>query len=551
LIIDYLDGSAPADLETDLCIVGAGAAGIAIAQTFLGTSTDVCIIAGGGLAGTHRSQELYAGSSIGDSPFDPGLSRVRVFGGSCNLWGGGCIPLSALDMAHREWVPHSGWPLSYAELEPHYARARSFCRIESHDFAEGSFLAKPVRQPLSFDDEALVNRIFARSPIRFGETYLPQLERAPNIKVLLHAHLLEFLASPAGTAVDGARIGSLGGHRGQLRAKHYVLACGAIENARLLLLSNSVAPNGIGNDRDQVGRYFMDHPAGKLGSLFTKVPDRVTRPYDRSGGKGPAPAFPELCLSDQSQRTHRLLNGRVRPVAVEGRIPHGVHAVRRLRTALRSAAPGENVRVERQIEHALKLGVEPAAVAAAAGPESIGKLALQVGRGIGDIAAAVGRKLADKPAVKSKHVDLIGYFEQAPNPDSRVTLGEARDALGQRKICVDWRFTPLDLHTCRTATVLFQTRLAAACQGEFQPEPWLLEGSDVPRLRGTAHHMGTTRMATDPRQGVVDRHCRVHGIDNLHVAGSSVFPTGGWAFPTFTIVALSLRLAEDLKGLLA
>lgn len=182
--------------------------------------------------------------------------------------------------------------------------------------------------------------------------------------------------------------------------------------------------------------------------------------------------------------------------------------------------------------------------------QGVGKLGLRVGMGGWDIAHAVWRKLTDKPTVRSTHVDVIGYFEQAPNPDSRVTLGDEVDAFGQRKVCVDWRLTELDWHTYRTAAGLFGAELANSCGGKFEFEPWLQEGSDaVPQLRGTAHHLGTTRMSDDPNLGVVDRQCRVHGVDNLYVVGSSVFPTGGWAFPTFTIVALSMRLAEHLRML--
>jgi choline dehydrogenase-like flavoprotein len=149
-------------------------------------------------------------------------------------------------------------------------------------------------------------------------------------------------------------------------------------------------------------------------------------------------------------------------------------------------------------------------------------------------------------------VALVLRAEQAPNPDSRVMLDPERDVLGQRKVCIDWRLTELDRHTYRTAAHLFGEELARACGGRFQAEPWVDAGDGTPpRVQGTAHHLGTTRMADDPRLGVVDRQCRVHGVDNLHIAGSSVFPTGGWAFPTFTIVALSLRLADRLQKLCA
>jgi choline dehydrogenase-like flavoprotein len=145
----------------------------------------------------------------------------------------------------------------------------------------------------------------------------------------------------------------------------------------------------------------------------------------------------------------------------------------------------------------------------------------------------------------------MGYFEQAPNPNSRITLADERDLLGLPKVCVDWRLTALDRHTYRTAAALFGTELARACDGTYQPAAWLNEDDNtVAQVHTTAHHLGTTRMSDDPRQGVVDHRCRVHGIDNLHIAGSSVFPTGGWAFPTFTVVALALRLADRLRVLI-
>lgn len=545
MVIDYQDESTPADHEADICIVGAGAAGLAMAHAFIGRSLRVCLVESGGYGGEERNQALYEGQSVGSHAFDPVNSRMRVFGGSCNLWGGGCMPLSAMDLSSRDWVPHSGWPLSPAELAPYYQRARAFCGIEAHALDGDRFRISLRRPPAPFAD-TLVNQIFVRSPVLFGQTYRAPLERAPDLTVLLHANLLELEAAPDGRSVRHARIGTLSGRRGTVHARHYVLACGGIENARLLLLSDSVLPEGLGNRHDLVGRYFMDHPSGKLGTLHAKAADKLARPYGRQLGRGVARPFPEIALSEQVQRTHRLLNGRVHPFAVEGPVPRGLHALRGLRTALRSRPIDENGQLEARLCAAMRSDAPPEAPTRG----SLGKLALQVGIGMGDVAHAFARKLASKPTVRVSHVDLVGYFEQAPNPDSRVSLGEDRDALGQRKVRIDWRLTELDRHTYRAAAGLFGNELARACGGRFEPEPWLSDDDAIPaRVRGTAHHLGTTRMADDPRQGVVDRDCRVHGLDNLHVAGSSVFPTGGWAFPTFTIVALSLRLADRLKAL--
>jgi choline dehydrogenase-like flavoprotein len=548
LIIDYRSESVPADIEADLCVIGAGAAGLAIAWAFLGSGLRVCVVESGGLSGEERNQALYEGSSVGSTPFDPSISRMRVFGGSCNLWGGGCIPLGELHP--REWVPHSGWPFGYEELRPYYASARSFCRIESHDFTADSFLTRPSYPPLPFDERSVVNKIFAYSPILFGDAYRGDLERASNVTVLLHANLLGLEVAADGDSVRKARIGTLDDRRGTIRARQYVLACGGIENARLLLLSDSVVPQGLGNRNDLVGRYFMDHPSGKLGTIHTDDPQRLARPYDRNRDKRPVASFPEICLTDEAQRAHRILSARVRPFAIEGPVPKGIRALRELKSTLRARRISEEGTLASRLS-ARKNGEPQAAVrASAAGGDGLARQALRVGAGIGDIARAFVRKLARKPTVESDHVALVGYFEQEPNPDSRVTLGEERDALGQRKVCVDWRLTELDRHTYRTAAGLFGNELARMCNGRFQPEAWVASNDDsvAPAVYGTSHHLGTTRMDDDPGRGVVDRQCRVHGIDNLYVAGSSVFPTGGWAFPTFTIVALSLRLAEHLRS---
>ncbi len=544
MIIDYRSELVPADLDADLCIVGAGAAGLAVARAFLGTPVQVCIVESGGFSGEERNQALYAGTSIGEQPFDPGISRMRVFGGSCNLWGGGCIPFGTLGV--RDWVADGGWPFGYDELRPHYERAREFCRIESHDFDAESFLTRPAYPPLDFDPAQATNRIFAFSPILFGDAYRREFEQAPNIRVLLNANVLELEASAAGDAVVRARVGTLDGRRGTVTATQYVLACGGIENARLLLLSDSVVPAGLGNRHDVVGRYFMDHPSGKLGAVHAPDPQRLVRPYDRNRDKTPLSTFPEICLSPEAQQAHRILDARVRPFPVEGRVPRGILALREFKAARRVRARPESEALAERL-CARRNGEPLNGLYAPQEGHGMLRIGLRVALGAGDIALGLLRRLRHQPTVKSDHVALVGYFEQEPNRDSRVLLGAERDALGQRRVCVDWRLTDLDRRSYRAAARIFGDALSGACGGRFAPAPWVADESAVPEVYGTSHHLGTTRMHDDPAHGVVDRDCRVHGIDNLYVAGSSVFPTGGWSFPTFTLVALSLRLAAHLR----
>ena len=548
VIFDY-PSVASRDIDADLCIIGAGPAGLAIAHAMIGAPIDVCVIESGGYAGEARTQALCDGLSIGAHALDPGLSRLRAFGGSCNLWGGGCIPLAPLDVASREWVPHGSWPLAYAELETYYARAKSFCRIDEHEFRNGSSLCEPPRAPFRFDGADVVNRTFAISSVVFGTAYRDDIARARNVTVLLHANVLELEASPSASAVMRARVASLDGHAGCVRARHYVLATGGIENARLLLLSDSVAPDGLGNDRGLVGRFLMDHPAVRLGTLHVDDAERLASTYRHTASGTGTHACAEISFSDEAQQKQQLLNARTQPYAIEAPPPRGIAALRALRAALRAPARDESTRIGEAISAALRHAGAPAATGARAG---FGRNALAVGIGVGDVARAIVRKLAGRPTVESRHVDLVGFFEQAPNPDSRVTLGIARDTLGQRKVCVDWRLTALDWRTYRAASAIFGGTLAQALNGEFRPDPWLAGADgDAVEVRGRAHHIGTTRMSETPADGVVDTDCRVHGIDNLYVAGSSVFPTGGWAYPTLTIVALALRLADHLKRRLA
>ncbi|NII54946.1 GMC family oxidoreductase [Luteibacter sp. SG786] len=546
MIIDYLDPHAAGDYRADLCIVGGGPAGIAIALAFADSPFTVCLIEGGGFSGEDRSQSLYEGESAGDLPLDAGTSRMRVLGGSCTLWGGGCIPFSDDDLAPRDWVPDSGWPLRYADLAPWYEKAREFCRINATPLP-GHFDGSPPRAPLDLDPEALVNFVFARSPITFGDAYREALRRSDNVTLLLHANVMELDATADAATVTGARIGSLDGRRGCVRARHYVLAAGGIENARIMLLSDSVAPAGLGNDRDLVGRYFMDHPCGAIGSVRADDPDRLTRPYERTIGKVRAPLSPEIGLSFEAQRAHRSLNARVHPFAVEGRVPHGIRALRDVRAALRPPRHTEATLLEARLCAALQNGPTGPAVAV---HQKFVLSAMRVGLHMGDVVKAAAQKLVDRPTVRSDRAELVGFFEQAPQRDSRVLLGESRDALGLRRVRVEWRLNELDRHTWRTTTVIAGARLAATCNGRFEPAAWAM-GDAPPEVHGTAHHMGTTRMSADPATGVVDPDGKVHGMANLHVAGSSVFPTGGWAFPTFTVVALSLRLAEQLRALLS
>ena len=346
-----------------------------------------------------------------------------------------------------------------------------------------------------------------------------------------------------------ATIRNLDGRRGSVRARHYVLATGGIENARLLLASDSVAPQGLGNRHDQVGRHFMDHPrclAGQVvdGDLWT-----LLRPYNSDDQRRRLPLYRELSLSERVQRERRLLNARAGLSGRRCRSDRAAGPARTARDVPAQPRPGPGTSIASSTRSARArggiAGPLPSPPVLASGPRR--RLMLSVGMNAGHVAGALARRLRRRPLHGCQRVDLMTYFEQSPNRDSRITLSDSRDALGMRKVRVDWRLTDLDYASYRTSASLLGEETARCCGGRFQPSPWVVDPSIRPAVVGTAHHIGTTRMSLRPEDGVVDPDCRVHGLENLHVAGSSVFPTGGWAFPTFTIVALAMRLADRLR----
>jgi len=307
----------------------------------------------------------------------------------------------------------------------------------------------------------------------------------------------------------------LQGNSFHIGAKLFVLATGGIENARLLLLSNGVEPMGLGNRRDLVGRFFMDHIWNPSGYI---LPANQSAPHTIYTDRIP--------VSDKVTMTAHL------------------------------SLPEDVVRREKLPDYRSEIGLEFDTEEA---PDSHGKsapqthgvpqgkLASDLGPGVSELA----RQFSPRPqglewAGQKFRYRLKNYFEQVPNPDSRVTLSDEKDALGMRRAQLDWRLSELDRLCVRRAQKLLALEVGRSGFGrlrsELEDEEVLLAGA-----RGGAHHMGTTRMGRDPGRSVVDPDCKVHGLSNLFVGGSSVFPTGGFANPTLTIVALTLRLADHIR----
>ncbi|CAN5142906.1 GMC family oxidoreductase [soil metagenome] len=507
MIEDFRGADQPV-VETDLCIIGGGAAGITLATALAGTGLQCCVLESGGLAFDSDIQSL--------AEVEPrGLTRVeachlRFFGGSTNHWGGWCAPLNEADFSPRSWVRRSGWPITKQELVPYYERAQSVCGLGPLRYTpEG--LAGSDRGYGAFASSRLVTRFyqFTTPPLRFGAAHGPKLREAANIRVLLNANVVHLEANEGASRVEAARVQSLDGHTGRVHARHYVLACGGIENARLLLLSDDRNPQGIGNESGLVGRCFMQHPHIACGSVATADRAQAARLFDRletSSFTFQASIGPSIA----QQQRQGILNCSA--------------------TLDRTADPVTGYGALRHIWRDIRAGTWP---------DDFGEKLWSV---ISDLDSLPGGR-----SLRS----LFMRAEQAPDPDSRVSLSDARDRLGLRKAVVDWRLSELDKRTLLVACKVIGAEFARSGFGRVQLAEWLTDaqGNWPDELWGGCHHLGTTRMSDSPRSGVVDRNCRSHSVRNLFAAGGSVFPTAGYANPTLTLVALALRLADHLETL--
>lgn len=504
-------------IEADLCIIGAGAAGITLARELAGSRVKVCLVEAGGLEFEPEGQDIYAGVIIGHPYYGLDGSRLRFFGGTTNHWNGWCAPLQPIDFRVRSWVPHSGWPLTRQDLEPFYRRAQPVCELGP--FAYGAEVWRHTGvEPHAFDADEVELCFWQRSPpTRFGEVYRAELEQARNIQVVLHCNVTNIQTDPSASMVEQLDAQTLDGKRGQIKAKAYVLACGGIENPRLLLVSDTVEPAGLGNRHDLVGRFFMDHPHTEPGVVVTDDARDLKGVYREYGYEG-ARLVPSFCAGVAMQEREQVLNSHAFLYAITD--------------------SGVGVRAARELWSEVRRGQVPDDLA-----EQIWALV----RDLDGVAAFGYRRLIDQPPYASiRSLYFSVRSEQAPNPESRVTLADDRDALGLRRVRLDWRLMEIDQRTVETMTTTLGAEVARLGLGRVRVSDWLLEWPSD--MRGGSHHLGTTRMAADPRAGVVDADCRVHGVDNLYIAGSSMFPTGGCANPTLTIVALALRLADHLKS---
>ena len=535
-------------IEADVCIVGSGPAGLSIAQELSKSGLHVWIAESGGLQPEPDTQALYDVENVGTPRCMPqDRVRQRIYGGSSHTWSGRNATFDHTDFSKRSWVPYSGWPISRDDFDPFLERARPYLRVGPNCYDERLWpLLRAPRPTPPLNAEHLKPAFWQfcadGQPVRFAATVLT--DSAPNVKTLLHANVTQINVNADSSRVESVELSTLEGKHARIVAKMVVLCCGGIENARLLLASNRVMRQGVGNQNDTVGRFLMDHPGSVIGS------------FDPRQSSGVQDRFGSYWLDDEYGR-HRVLHG----VALSPQLQEKEGLVNCAAFLEEYVAVDDPWRTMKRFVNTMSGGTssddsEDATMfwrsdvpsGGSTGPvrDAMGILAHSP-----SIAQSLYRRYVKHrpPLTRNAQVDLYSLAEQVPDPESRVTLSERKDALGMPLARVTWKINLQEVRSLRRLVSLIGQEFKRIGLAPPTPSPWL--SADDPsqwQFTDRAHPTGATRMSLNPKEGVVDANCMVHGVEGLFIAGSSVFPTAGHANPTLMIVAMAVRLADRLKS---
>ncbi len=483
-------------LEPDIAIIGGGPAGISLALALANTKLKIVLLESGSMNFDPKIQKMYSGGESGVRYTALDAGRLRFLGGSSNHWGGYCRPLDETDFVARDWVPHSGWPITRKALEPYFQKAQALCEAGPWIYDKGGEAQDAPLLPLGKGGLYTSWFQFSKTrdsvlPTYFGHRYEQDLKAAGNVTPYVHANVTGIRLNKDGKTVERLDIATLTGNHFTIKPRMVVLAAGAMENARLLLASNDVMPAGVGNQNDLVGRFFADHP----------IPRDVATMVVFGG------ALAACYGSNVSLANGAIMRAALSPTAAFLKAKNVAGSLTTVEYAIELDDTGKAA----VITTAIALGVD---------------------------------------ASNAKAYSLGCGMEPAPDPDRRLRLTGEKDVLGLPRLTLEMRIADSDFTLYRQTLVELGRQLLASKAGMLRlnyrhRDEWM-KGMDWGN-----HHLGTTRMSNDPKQGVVDADCLVHGVSNLYVAGSSVFPTYGSSNPTLNLIALTLRLGDHLKKVMA
>jgi choline dehydrogenase-like flavoprotein len=575
--IESLD-SYPPDFgfQADVVIVGGGPAGLTIALEFANSETQVLVLESGLETQDPAHQDLARLESIGEPRSEASLRyrkehhwptfdheaqpygwTYRVLGGAGTAWSGKSALFDSTDFVKRDWVPNSGWPISRESLEPYFNRAAEILGLGPNLYDERlwDMIGPKFKRP-PIDKSKLRSFFwqFSRSrldPLRITN-FIDEFKAtsSANIRTLTNATVVHIDADAEGKRFDGLEVSTIEGARSHVKAKLCVLAAGGIENARLLLNSNRQQPSGLGNQNDVIGRYLMDHPYARIG-YFKKEDIKaaeflgfVAVPHKREmimGTHG-------LSLSPEIQAREKLLNTAIF-VWPEIAPDDPIYALRRLAKFQSNNLLMDLLSLLRNVGLLFKgIGLK---IFYKLCPKFLQSLVVNFVMTINP--NFIVREFESKGVPhKVERMAVFAMTEQEPDPESRFTLSDQKDVLGLPRIKACWKISEADRRSVVRAGQILLEELRKAGLPAPILEDWIVADrpSDVP-LIDVGHMIGTTRMSDNPKTGVVDTRCQVHGVRGLYIAGGSVFPTSSHVNPTLTIISLAIRTADQLKRDLA
>lgn len=515
-------------LYTDVCIIGGGVAGQTLATRLGKHNVSTVIVESGGEDFDSETQSLAKGLNVGEDYYDLDTCRLRLFGGTAAIWGGRCAELDPIDFEKRNYIPHSGWPITKADLESYYIDVFNALGLERP--GEGRLWETINRNPPMFDPNKIDSDLwsFDEKGERFTDLDRTELQKA---QVILNANLTDIDVNEQG-AVQAITVKSLNENSAHVKAKYFVLAAGAIETVRLLMGAVAKRPNGLGQEKDQLGRFFMEHPHARGGEIVPKNLAQTLQVLPRALRVDGQRYAAYLRPSPNLQRELGILNSTISFAPRR----HAGEKQEKFRVALSTLKHDlPSSKIWRSLYHSGK------------------KMAV---RGL-EKTDPWSSVLNIKASRGKMGIYAVVRAEQAPNPLSRVTLDDTKDALGLRRPKLDWKFSEIDKKSVHGLMTTLADEYQRLGWGDVRLSSWLNDPDVSWRMDplisahpiGGYHHMGGTRMSETAQTGVVNSNCRLHESPNLFIASSSVFPTGGWANPTVTIMALALRLGDHLNSL--
>ncbi len=548
------------ELRAEVAVVGAGPGGIVTALELARAGVDVLLIESG------RSADDAVAQALGDAVLDSGgkhapmdLTTRRGIGGTSAIWGGRCVPFDPIDFEDRPFVD-GVWPVAYEELEPLFGRTCKWfvCGRPAFDRAAMPHLPTSIVPGLSDGD--VLSSSFERwsLPTNFGNVYRKELEASANLRIVTGLTCTRVVPAEDGGRIDHLEAQTQERALIRVRARRYVLAAGGLGTTRLLLASPDIDGVAIGNHSDHLGRWYMAHVEGVVANVqFTTRAQDTIYDYERdTDGVWVRRRFSFSVDTLRRVRIPNVVAWLANPDPPDARHGSGVlsFAYLMLSSPLgrymspppqRLALTGHDVPgvpygpVERTsvMSHLRNIMRQPLQTAQFVISFGVGRFLLR------------GRKspgfFVRQP---SNRYPLMFHGEHLPDRDSRVVLDESVDALGMPRLRIQARFTEHDIDGIVKAHEELDRFLREQGLGRIE---YLSEdvAAHVQRRVGAGFHQaGTTRMADDPGDGVVDRNLAVHGYPDLYVASSSTFVTSSQANSTFMIVAFALRLADRLRG---